>query len=138
MALQQVVEENHGDTGRRQIPEYEHECLIAASLQTNIGWQTLTFHRPSGKQRNGDHGLISGGVAREGWTIHPDDPLSARGWCHWTTEMERDDIRLRTETFSEMWSDSEAFHLTARLQAFENDAMILERELTDSIPRDHL
>ncbi len=28
-----------------------------------------------GKVKDADHGLIAGSVARERWTIHPDDPL---------------------------------------------------------------
>ena len=30
-----------------------------------------------GEVRDLDHGLVNGGIARESWTIHPDDPLSA-------------------------------------------------------------
>ena len=48
-------------------------------------------------------------------------PVSARATCHWTEELERGDIRLRTETCCEMWSDLKNFHLTARIEAFEND-----------------
>lgn len=91
-----------------------------------------------GKQRDAAHGLISGGIARETWTIHPDDPLSARGACHWTEELERDGIRLRTETRCEMWSDATHFHLTARLQAFENDETVHDRTVNETIERDHL
>ena len=37
------------------------------------------------------HGMVSG-AAREWWSIHPDDPLSARGKTHWTEERSRGDI----------------------------------------------
>ncbi|MEO0704021.1 MAG: peptidase S15, partial [Pseudomonadota bacterium] len=67
-----------------------------------------------------------------------DDPLSARGTCHWTDEMERNGIALRTETRCEMWSDATHFHLTARIEAYENGTEIYARDVTDSIPRDHL
>ena len=82
--------------------------------------------------------LISGGIARERWSIHPDDPLSAHGTCHWTTELERDDIILRTETFSEMWSDQTRFYLKGRIEAYENDVLIYARDENDAIERDHL
>ncbi|MDU9002529.1 CocE/NonD family hydrolase [Sedimentitalea todarodis] len=98
----------------------------------------LVIEDDFGKVRDADHGLIAGSIARERWTIHPDDPLSARGVCHWTTELERDDIRLRTETSCEMWSDKTQFHLTARLEAYENDILILDRDVSDSIQRDLL
>ncbi len=60
------------------------------------GTVTLVIEDDFGKREDLDHGLIGGTVARERWSIHPDDPLSARGWCHWTDERERGDWRLRT------------------------------------------
>lgn len=91
-----------------------------------------------GKLRDRDHGLINGSVARELWSIHPDDPLSARGECHWTDELERGDIRLRTEATCAMWSNATHFHLTARIEAYENDVLIYARDHSDQISRDHL
>ncbi len=102
------------------------------------GVRSLIIEDDFGKVRDLDHGLISGGVARERWDIHPDDPLSAKGTCHWTKEMERDDIRLRTEAHCAMWSDETHFYLSARMEAYENDQLIYERALEDSIARDHL
>lgn len=88
-----------------------------------------------GKVEDCEHGLISGSVARERWTIHPDDPLSAHGQTHWTDELERGGIRLRTETYAEMSSDITHFHLVARIEAYENDVLIYERDVRDSIAR---
>ncbi|GFE48516.1 peptidase S15 [Roseobacter cerasinus] len=102
------------------------------------GIVTLRIKDDFGKTRDLDHGLISGSAAQETWSIHPDDPLSAHGACRWTQELERDDIRLRTEASCEMWSDATHFHLSARLEAYENDRLIYERDLTDSVARDHI
>jgi putative CocE/NonD family hydrolase len=99
------------------------------------GIVSLIIEDDFGKLRDADHGLITGSVAREVWRIHPDDPLSAKGTCHWTEELERDDIILRTETRSQMWSDATHFHLTARLEAYENDKLIYERDVTEDIKR---
>ena len=124
--------------------EWETETLREAShirrteIDQTTGTVTLVIEDDFGERRDLDHGLISGGVARERWSIHPDDPLSAHGWCHWTEEMERDGIRLRTETSCEMTSDATHFHLSARLQAFENDETVHDRRLSESIARDHL
>ncbi|MCB1311893.1 MAG: CocE/NonD family hydrolase [Sedimentitalea sp.] len=109
-------------------------------IETDLlsGMAHLIIEDDFGKLRDADHGLISGTIARERWSIHPDDPLSARGACHWTHEMGRGAWSLRTETRCEMWSDASHFHLTARLEAFENDALVLERDVEDSIPRDHI
>ncbi|NNE51352.1 MAG: CocE/NonD family hydrolase [Sulfitobacter sp.] len=102
------------------------------------GTTALMIEDDFGKIRDAGHGLISAGKARERWEIHPDDPLSAKGNCHWTEEMEREGIRLRTETHSSMTSDRTHFHLTARLEAYENDKLIYARDLEETILRDHL
>ena len=102
------------------------------------GLVSLVIEDDFGKVQDAEHGLVTGSVARERWDIHPDDPLSARGHCHWTDEIERDEIRLRTETFSEMWSDADQFYLTARLEAYENDVLIYARDVKEEIPRDHI
>ncbi len=99
------------------------------------GTVSLNIVDDFGKLRDADHGLIAGSIARECWTIHPDDPLSARGSCHWSDEMERGDIRLRTETKSQMWSDAAYFYLTARLEAYENEKLIYERDVEERIER---
>ncbi len=98
----------------------------------------LVIEDDFGKVEDMDHGLIGGTVARERWTILPDDPLSARGTCHWTDEMGRGEWQLRTETHSEMWSDATHFHLTARLEAYEDDTLIYERDVNERIERHHL
>jgi hypothetical protein len=91
-----------------------------------------------GKVKDSDHGLINGSVAREWWSIHPDDRLSARGKTHWTDELERDGIALRTEAMSEMHSDTTHFHLSATLLAYENDVLVFEKSEARSIARDNL
>ncbi len=102
------------------------------------GHVDLVVEDDFGKVRDAEHGLIAGSVARERWRIHPDDPLSAQGTCHWTDEIERDDIILRTEARCEMTSDATHFHLTARIEAYENGALIYARDVNDSVPRDHM
>ena len=89
-----------------------------------------------GKSKNLDHGLITGGVGREVHVISPDDPLSARSETHWTQELERGDWRVRTETFSAMWSDATHFHLTGRLEAYEGEVLVFDRDYAESIERD--
>lgn len=88
-----------------------------------------------GEARDRDHGLIHGGMARERWEIQADDPLSARGETHWTEISGRGDWRIRTETFTTMRSDRDNFHLTGRIEAYENDSIVFERDFTETIPR---
>ncbi|WP_102225060.1 CocE/NonD family hydrolase [Acidimangrovimonas sediminis] len=100
------------------------------------GCTTLVIEDDFGLAENLDHGLISGGVAREWWQIRPDDPLSARGRTHWTEELGRGDWKVRTETHAEMWSDAQNFYLTARIEAWEGDDLVWLREHSEEIPRD--
>ena len=114
-----------GDNSRR----------VVTDMKT--GEITLEIVDDFGLRRDSDHGLISGSVAREWWTIHPDDPLSARGRTHWTEEMARDGIVLRTETFTEMWSDAAEFHLAGRIEAYEGEKLFYSRKVSARVPRDH-
>ncbi len=102
------------------------------------GQVCLRIRDDFGKIRDCQHGLVTGSIARERWEIHPDDPLSAVGTCHWTDELERDDLRLRTEAHCEMSCDATHFHLNATLTAYENDAEIFSKKISDRIRRDHL
>jgi hypothetical protein len=117
-----------------------HEREAVTDMTTGI--VSLRIVDDFGKHRDLGHGLISGGVAREWWSIHPGDPLSARGRAHWTMETERDGVVTRTETYSEMWADARQFHLTARIEAWEGQGdaarLVHGRDLHESIDRDHL
>ncbi len=125
-------------------PPWEVETLREAKsvrrreTDMTTGVVSLIIEDDFGKLRDKQHGLIAGSVARERWDIHPDDPLSACGTCHWTEEIERDNIRLRTEAHSKMWCDADTFFLSARIEAYENDECIYARDVSDQIPRDHI
>ncbi len=102
------------------------------------GAVTLAIIDDFGETRDADHGLINGGVARERWTIHPEDPLSASGITHWTSTLSRDDWSVRTETFASMRSDATTFYLTGRIEAYEGDVLVFERNFKEEVPRDHI
>jgi putative CocE/NonD family hydrolase len=104
----------------------------------DTGAITLEIVDDFGLYREKNHGLVSGGVGRETHTIHPDDPLSAKMTTHWTEEMIRDDVHVRTETFSAMTSSKTHFHLTARIEAYLNDELVFERDFAEEIERDLL
>jgi hypothetical protein len=87
------------------------------------------------KKIDQEHGLITGSVAREWWSIHPDDPLSARGRTHWTEEIGRAGWSIRTETYAEMWSDYENFYVKASIAAFHNGDLVFEKEFNEEIQR---
>lgn len=121
---------------RREIRPTAHVRRTETDHQT--GKVRLIVEDDFGLYENMEHGLISGSIARELWEINPAEPLSARSTLHWTEEIHRDGLELRTETFSEMWSDSTHFFLRARLEAWEGGALVLERDIEDQVLRNGL
>lgn len=99
------------------------------------GRVSLELHDDFGEVEDLEHGLINGSIAREWWEIDPADPLSARGRNHWTDETRRGDWRVRTETWSALTADETHFHLTARIEAYEGDALVFERGFEKTIER---
>lgn len=102
------------------------------------GRVTLSIVDDFGEVLDLDHGLANGSVARERWVIDPSDPLSAYGETHWTQTLSRSGWSVRTETFTAMRSDAESFRLTGRIEAYEGDRMIFERDFAEDIPRNHI
>ena len=100
------------------------------------GEVTITIVDDFGLYQNTGHGLIAGETGRETHSIRPDDPLSARTTTHWTQEIRRDDISLRTETWSAMHASAGHFHLTARIEAWRDDTLVFERDFAEDIDRD--
>ncbi|WP_157015668.1 CocE/NonD family hydrolase [Mesorhizobium xinjiangense] len=102
------------------------------------GRVTLRIEDDFGELRDLDHGLANGSVARETWSIHPDNPLSAQGETHWTETLARGDWSVRTETFTRMTSERHTFHLTGRVEAYEGDTLVFERDFVEEIQRNHI
>jgi len=100
------------------------------------GHVTTAIFCDFGENRDLDHGLISGGLMIEKWSIHPDDPLSAKVISHWQQTGGREGSMWRTEVETAMWSDSETFYFTANLIAFENEQEVFSRDYTDQVTRD--
>ena len=103
----------------------------------NIGSDEVTVEiiDDFGSVRDLSHDLEIGSIAREWWTIQPDDPLSANGRTHWTEERSRGEWKTRTETFATMSSDAENFYIHAKLEAYENEKLFFEKEISETINR---
>jgi hypothetical protein len=100
------------------------------------GEVTISIVDDFGLYRNAEHGLITGEVGREIHSVRANDPLSARMTTHWKQELQRDDILLRTETWSTMQSTAGYFRLTARIEAWHNEKLVFERDFAEDIERD--
>lgn len=88
-----------------------------------------------GETRELNHGLIAGSSMKERWTIHPDDPLSAKVQTEWQQTGGREGARWRTHVWAEMTGDAENYQLSARVTAHEGDQTVHERVYEDTIPR---
>jgi len=80
-------------------------------------------------------GLTLWSCGRERYSILPDDPLSARQECHWTEERSRGDWTVRTETYSALQASKTHWHITGRLEAYENDTLVLSRTWDKKVRR---
>ncbi|TIU65028.1 MAG: peptidase S15, partial [Mesorhizobium sp.] len=99
------------------------------------GVVTLSIVDDFGAVRDLEHDLAHGSIARETWAIHPDDPSSASGKTHWTQTLSRNGWSVRTETFTEMRSDAQNFVLSARIEAYEGENLVFERDFEQNVPR---
>ena len=109
-----------------------------SEIDQRSGRISLIIEDDFGEVRDSSHGLISGSILRERWEICPHDPLSARAMTDWTQVIERDGLRLRTEARTELFADATDFHLSGRVEAWENDRLIYARDVSETVPRDHL
>ncbi|MEM7426456.1 MAG: CocE/NonD family hydrolase C-terminal non-catalytic domain-containing protein, partial [Pseudomonadota bacterium] len=115
-----------------RVPENKRE------FSCENGVSTLSIFDDFGEARDLTHGLVTGSVGRETHTIEEGDPLSARSKTHWTQTFSRDDgWSIRTETFQEMWADDTHFYITARIEAYEGEDLVFEKDWSDeTVPRE--
>ena len=120
----------------REIAPPEHVRKVTHDLQS--GRTLMEIVDDFGEYEDLTHGLVTGSAAREWYSIHPGDPLSAEMRTHWTETLSRGDWAVRTETFAGMTSDAGHFHLTARIEAWEGEEMIFEKKFERKIPRENM
>ncbi len=119
------------------VHETKRPALFEKHVSTDLGTGEITFSLldDEGLKVDDQHGLCTGGITRETWRIHPDEPLSASGQCHWTQELSRGNWSVRTETYGRIWSDADTFYLTARIEAYEGEELVFEKDFDERVPR---
>ena len=78
------------------------------------GTHVLETFDDFGASRDLAHGLETGSHVEQRYSIHPDDPLSARQEVRWRYEFRRGDWSVRIDSESVMTSDADRFHLARR------------------------
>nr|WP_198670454.1 CocE/NonD family hydrolase [Oceanicella sp. SM1341] len=100
------------------------------------GRVTLHLRDDFGAVRDADHGLENGSWVEETWSIHPDDPLSARGEATWEQTHGRGDWQIRTIARTAITADRTHFHITGEVVAEEGGAEVFRRAYDERIPRE--
>ena len=122
-------------------PPVEQTVLKAPANQRTLtidqatGEQTLRIHDDFGHYRIDAHGLEYAAIGRETYRILPHDPLSAVQECHWTEQRARGDWSIRTETWSKMTATKTHWHVTGRLEAYEGDRLVFEKNWDERVKR---
>jgi len=82
-----------------------------------------------------DIDLETGHAIVETFRIHPDDPASASLAIHHRVRTRRGAWSTRVETALELRADASAFHLSARLEALEDERPVFARAWVEALPR---
>lgn len=100
--------------------------------------QTVEFiNRVDGGSRQlSDAGIEYESCVDETFSIREGDPLSAHISSRRMRQLKRAGLPVRVETFGTMRGDAQNFYVTNRLEAFEGETRILERDYEFSTPRD--
>lgn len=72
------------------------------------------------------------------FSIHPDDPLSARAETVFRKEFGREGLDLAVAGRIQMSVSETKFHFEAHLEAWENGARTFDRDYRFEVPRDHV
>ena len=101
------------------------------------GHVSLTITTDSGRSRDLRHGLVTDTLAKEVWSVHPDDQLSARADISWTQLYQRDEVEIQIDTGAAMTSDQNSFFLTGYIRAYEGSRQVFEKQFDQAVPRDN-
>ncbi len=90
---------------------------------------------PVGRMRLDETGTEMGDISDRRYSIHADDPLSARATMDQESEFTRDDWKVRIETKAKMTASKTDFHLTASVTCWDGDAEFHHVDWDHTIPR---
>lgn len=110
---------------------FEHD-LHAGVTRLKLLEDTGLFEHP-------ETGLATRQLREELWEISTDDPLSARGTCHWSCTMQRPGWFVQTMTTTTLSCTKQDWLIAAKVTAFEGETMIFERDFPETrIARDFM
>ncbi|MEM6678064.1 MAG: CocE/NonD family hydrolase [Pseudomonadota bacterium] len=129
-------------------PARTESAPVGEILAGPDGWTTnealpdgrwvLATHDDFGRLVHAGHGLEQASSVDQRFEITPGDPLSARHVADWVFEIGRGDWRTRIESHAEMTATKTAFRLHRRVKALEGEAVTVEKEWTETVPRGYV
>jgi hypothetical protein len=110
------------------------EKYVEDDLATGI--RTVRLLNDAGSVRLDDRDIVTASSSSDTFTIHPDDPLSARlvSEYRWSMKSGGADTEARSRT--EFSADRESFYLTWRIEALEGGRIIHSKQASRKFPRD--
>ena len=107
------------------------------SVDPATGNHTLEIYADNGSTRFENNQVTMASTNLQRYTIHPDNPLSAKAEYEWVWDYSRDDKWItRTFTRTEMTCDEQAFHVSTESTAWENDEEVHHQKTNNSYKRD--
>jgi hypothetical protein len=113
----------------------ESSNLRTVEFDVATGEQVIRIIDDFGEAENLAHGLIAGSIGRELYRIKPDNPLSAVAETHWTQTLRRGDWSVRTEATCRLTADKESFHVTGKVEAYQDGNVAHEKKWDSRIKR---
>ena len=116
--------------------------LIAGRAEKHVeddlgtGIRTIRLVNDSGTLRLDDRAIVTASSSSDTFTIHPDDPLSAKLVSEYRWSMRSGEADTETRSRTEFSADRENFYLTWRVEALEAGRIIHTKQATRKFPRD--
>ncbi len=102
----------------------------------NSGRITLKLTGDHGRREDLENGLISDSDMTETWEIERDNPASAHVEIVWNRGLAREgEFAVRSRVVTRMWGQEDQFFIQQKLEAWDGDTLIFEKNFQDSIDR---
>ena len=121
--------------GRETRPGSFRRCF---NQEVESGKVAMVMDKDYGGFHFSEIDLTADVAAHETYRLDPADPLTATAEIRYHHELSRDGWQVRTETWSSLRCTRTHFHVTARLDAFENGQRVFSTEDAFEILRDRM
>ncbi len=105
-------------------------------IDLSTGTEVNSRRSSTGTETHVHTGLKVERASTERFEIHPDDPNSAIGTCHWCQSYSRGDWRAETRTDVSVYALRDCWRIEASLVARDADGVVVERQWNEDVPRD--